>query len=331
MSRLSIWLIFATACILFTFYFIARTHIDPPSLPRITFESHAQSNWTAVFSSPSRLNLTLEGNERRYQEVVRERKAEIQRFGSDKVAFPAPFTEFYTLWDFFVPAFSCPCPVYRVGTLGDGGKWTCCVERALKTNRQSGGCVVYSLGVERQSSFEQEILHADKHCQVFGFDFSVAEFGPELLADAAVNHRAHFFPYKIGGGADNHSATPPEYSLRGIMDELGHDFVDILKVDIEGSEWHALLSLVSAFEGKPLPFGQLLIEIHVGYIAERNSLGSIDEWWSILEDAGLRPFWTEVNLLDVNFLRRGPLVAEWSFLNIRGNHALVDDTLPDYP
>jgi hypothetical protein len=32
----------------------------------------------------------------------------------------------------------------------------------------------------------------------------------------------------------------------------------------------------------------------------------------MLEDAGLRPFWTELNLLDVNVLRRGPLVAEVS-------------------
>jgi hypothetical protein len=32
----------------------------------------------------------------------------------------------------------------------------------------------------------------------------------------------------------------------------------------------------------------------------------------MLEDAGLRPFWTELNLLDVNFLRRGPLVGEVS-------------------
>lgn len=77
-----------------------------------------------------------------------------------------------------------------------------------------------------------------------------------------------------------------------------------------------------------------------------NTVGAIDDWWTMLEDAGLRPFWTELNLLDVNFFRRGPLVAEvrrsrrvlralkriqWSFINIRGKHALLDDTLPDYP
>jgi hypothetical protein len=68
----------------------------------------------------------------------------------------------------------------------------------------------------------------------------------------------------------------------------------------------------------------------------------------MLEDAGLRPFWTELNLLDVNVIRRGPFVGEvstiiprsislvrgrlqWSFINIRGKHPLIDDSLPDYP
>jgi hypothetical protein len=62
-----------------------------------------------------------------------------------------------------------------------------------------------------------------------GFDFSVTEWGPELRADTAVNSRAHFFPYKIGA-VDNHAASPKEYSLQGIMKELGHQFIDIWKV-----------------------------------------------------------------------------------------------------
>lgn len=115
-----------------------------------------------------------------------------------------------------------------------------------------------------------------------GFDFSVAEWGPELRADSEVNARAHFFPYKIGA-ADNHTASPKEYSLQGIMQELGHEFIDIWKVrsspspsasaveavqiDIEGSEFSALKAVIESFEGKPLPFGQMQIEIHIGYEA----------------------------------------------------------------
>ncbi|KAJ7737887.1 methyltransferase domain-containing protein [Mycena maculata] len=279
--------------------------------------------------SASRLSLTLEGNERRYQAAVKERKEAIERIGgANMAAFPAPFSAFYTLWDLFGVAFSCPFPVYRVGTMGDGGKWVCGLERAThQTN-----CIIYSMGVERQSSFEQEVLRQSEKCQVYGFDFSVSQWGPELRADTAVNSRAHFYPWKIGG-VDNHGANPKEYSLQGIMKEFGHDFIDIWKIDIEGSEFPALTAVIESFKGEPLPFGQMQIEIHVGggYTTEMDTVGAMDKWWTMLEDAGLRPFWTELNLLDVNFYRRGPLVAEWSFINIRGKHALVDDSLPDYP
>ena len=112
------------------------------------------------------------------------------------------------------------------------------------------------MGVERQSSFEQEVLRQSGDCQVYGafclstysiservleivikinipftsgFDFSVSQWGPELRGDAQVNSRAHFFPYKIGA-VDHHGADPKEYSLQGIMRELGHEFIDIWKV-----------------------------------------------------------------------------------------------------
>ena len=45
----------------------------------------------------------------------------------------------------------------------------------------------------------------------------------------------------------------------------GHKVIDILKVDIEGSELRALESFVKAYKDKnePLPFDQLLLEIPV--------------------------------------------------------------------
>ncbi|KAJ7079592.1 methyltransferase domain-containing protein [Mycena belliarum] len=327
MSRLGFWPFPAAVCFLLaTFYFVAVYHVSPGTALSGSYKPWRKAHPPAAPETPrTRLSRTLEGNEQRYQAAVQERRTTVAAM-ADQPAFPEPFSAFYTLWDFFAPVFSCPFSVYRVGTMGDGGKWVCGLERA--THQPS--CVIYSMGVERQSSFEQEALRQAEHCQVYGFDFSVAEWGPELRADSEVNARAHFFPYKIGA-ADNHTASPKEYSLQGIMQELGHEFIDIWKIDIEGSEFSALKAVIESFEGKPLPFGQMQIEIHIGYEAGMNTVGAIDDWWTMLEDAGLRPFWTELNLLDVNFFRRGPLVAEWSFINIRGKHALLDDTLPDYP
>ncbi|KAJ7868906.1 methyltransferase domain-containing protein [Mycena leptocephala] len=331
MAKLNLWA-FPTVFLLLTFlYLLAQQHEAVGvfdsffSKPVHSFE-HKPLH--AVLPVGSRLNLTLAANELRYQAAVRQRNVSIERIGGpEALAFPPPNTASYTLWDSYGPAFSCPFPVYRVGTMGDGGKWVCGLERA--THHRN--CVIYSMGVERQSSFEQEVLRQSPDCQVYGFDYSVSQWGPELLADTEVNGRAHFFPYKIGA-VDNHDVTPKEYSLQGIMRELGHDFIDIWKIDIEGSEFSALTAVIESFKGKPLPFGQMQIEIHLNFAPTHiNRVGTFDKWWTMLEDAGLRPFWTELNLLDVNVIRRGPFVGEWSFINIRGKHPLIDDSLPDYP
>ncbi|KAJ7888276.1 methyltransferase domain-containing protein [Mycena leptocephala] len=345
MARLNLWA-FPTVFLLLTFlYLLAQQHevlgvFDSFSSNQVhSFEPNSHKSLHAVLPVGSRLNLTLAANELRYQAAVRQRNMSIERLGGPNAlaVIQIPTTQYCCLHTlgFIRPAFSCPFPVYRVGTMGDGGKWICGLERA--THHRN--CVIYSMGVERQSSFEQEVLRQSPDCQVYGFDYSVSQWGPELLADIEVNGRAHFFPYKIGA-VDNHDVTPKEYSLQGIMKELGHDFIDIWKIDIEGSEFSALTAVIESFKGKPLPFGQMQIEIHLNFapthpdlvlVIDIDRVGTFDKWWTMLEDAGLRPFWTELNLLDVNVIRRGPFVGEWSFINIRGKHPLIDDSLPDYP
>lgn len=55
--------------------------------------------------------------------------------GSD--AFFWPFAG-----DFFLPAFSCPHELERIGALGDGGKWVC----GLSQLQEKEDCIVYSVG-----------------------------------------------------------------------------------------------------------------------------------------------------------------------------------------
>jgi hypothetical protein len=96
--------------------------------------------------------------------------------------------------------------------------------------------------------------------------------------------------------------------------------------------------VIESFKGKPLPFGQMQIEIHLNYKPDRASssfvcspraseiltdldliimtdittVGAFDKWWTTLEDAGLRPFWTDLNFIDVNCFRGGVNVIEVS-------------------
>jgi len=57
--------------------------------------------------------------------------------------------------DFFIPAFQCPHKVERVGTLGDGGKWVCGLDRVAKQDK----CVIYSFGLPLTPFFRRVLNH----------------------------------------------------------------------------------------------------------------------------------------------------------------------------
>ena len=73
---------------------------------------------------------------------------------------------------------------------------------------------------------------------------------------------------------------------------VGHTHIDILKIDIESWEFETITTLLNPYisSDQPLPFGQLQLEIHIW----DKSFAEYLTWWETLENAGLRPFWTEV-------------------------------------
>ncbi|KAF7375768.1 Lactoylglutathione lyase [Mycena sanguinolenta] len=140
-----------------------------------------------------------------------------------------------------------------------------CIASASATNHPN--CVIYSMeigGAGQSASsfdFEREVLRLREAAELYFLDPSVSEW-PELRVDhdTEVSSRAHFLPYKIGA-IDIDAAYP---SLQRIMQELGHPFVDILTISINGSALAALTTgIESSFQGQPLPFGQMQIEIHI--------------------------------------------------------------------
>ena len=94
-----------------------------------------------------------------------------------------------------------------------------------------------------------------------------------------------------------------------------HAFIDVLKIDIEGSEFDALMSFIASLEltgQDTLPIGQMQIEIHVW--KPRDGFRYFMEWWELLERFGLRPFWFEPNLVYVNLYRARPDAVEVGYL-----------------
>lgn len=132
----------------------------------------------------------------------------------------------------------------RLGRSGDGGKWICDPD-SLKTH---DSVLVYSMGSNNEFSFEEEIR--------------------ALLGDKAEIHT-----FDVGKGLN----VPPYVtyheamvtSLCDVMRDLGHlrRTVDILKMDIEGSEFDVLLS--ASKNGCLRLVNQISLEAHLmGWFAE---------------------------------------------------------------
>jgi hypothetical protein len=276
------------------------------------------------YELPSRINRS----EHIYQKVLDDRQGLIKKFGptaNDLLMFPPdrkPWPS-YTGWDFFPPAFNCPHELERIGDLGDGGKWVCGASRVA----EKPDCVIYSVGINGESSFEQDLLSRTKHCNIWGYDFSVTSFGPQIHRE--YRSRTHFHPWGLAGW-DSHGPEEknPLYTLQSLMTLNGHKHIDILKIDIEGWEFDTLTTLVKSYlsAGQPLPFGQLQLEIHLW----NKSFSDFLQWWELLESAGLRPFMTEPNLVYQNYNKKSSSeLAEYSFINLKGNNIFVTNPKPD--
>jgi len=298
----------------------------PFSGPSSQYYRDVYDGWRSPEGRWVTLSERLQEEEARYAATVKARQGLVRKFGPTKEEVQSyPTAGAYTLWDFFIASFQCPHHVERIGALGDGGKWICGVERLAKQKK----CVVYSFGINGESSFEAGLLERALGCEVWGYDFTVDKFGPEIERSLRLKARSHFQPWALGGhNAHSPDDNPKYYTLDALMKLNGHDFIDVLKIDIEGAEFDTLSTFLdvhrpkSSFASTTLPIGQLQLELHAW--DDYANFAFFHDWWAALEAAGLRPFWTEPNLVYVNYNDRSKArLSEYSFINIRGDHALV--------
>ena len=82
-------------------------------------------------------------------------------------------------------------------------------------------------GINGESSFEAEILERTNHCQIWGYDFSVNSFGPEI--PASEKHRTHFHAYGLAGrNAHGPDDDPKYYTLQSLFDMNGTLFAPVI-------------------------------------------------------------------------------------------------------
>lgn len=294
-----------------------------------------------VMSSDDDLDARLKQAEYLWQRSLEDRRFMVEEMGKDR-PFPDGYINPYNVWDFARPSFFCPHDLERVGTIGDGGKIVCGMTRyeALSPSPESemdsqgsknavnnnDELIVYSFGVSRDSAFEASLLERT-NASIWGYDYSVASWASQIKEEWLP--RARFNKLGISGHTDL-EARPPMSTIQDLMKANGHTYIDIMKMDIEGAEFDALSSLVdhtkelarkhgqAQQQQAVLPIGQLLLEVHFmkpprGFSIP-SDLTTWLEWWSSLEELGLRAVSNEDNWIgNVRFGK--PRFMEYTLIN----------------
>ncbi len=179
--------------------------------------------------------------------------------------------------------------------------------------------VVYSFGIGEDISFDQAI--ADKHkCTVHGFDptpKSINWLDGQELPDNFIFHKygiaeesgeVSFFlpknPEHVSGSVVHQSNVEQNYNIKvdmksftDIIGELKHSKVDILKMDIEGSEYSVLENIFSS----NVQINQILVEFHERFFKD-GKLKTI-KFVERLQSLGFEIFAISDSFEEISFVR----------------------------
>ncbi len=176
--------------------------------------------------------------------------------------------------------------------------------------------VVYSVGVGNDISFDLALIKRFG-CGVHAFDptpkcvrwLSEQSLPPEFhfrpvgLADydgvaRFVLPQSDFVSFHIGQEQQGEAVECPVQRLETIMQSLGHDHIDLLKMDIEGAEYPVIDDLLA---GTIRPH-QLMIEFH-HTVGDKPSLDRTRRAVTSLNDAGYRIFHISPVGMEYSFIR----------------------------
>lgn len=170
-----------------------------------------------------------------------------------------PTTWYQENWD---PDFSCAAEE-KVGPTGDGHKWVCDPHR-VRTD-----CIAYSVGSNGDFSFEMALQQHLPSCDIHIFDFT--DYTSNM--PRGLKTKAHFHSWGLRPSYytnttewDTAFSTQPWSdpkrpnlkfkTLKETMEVLGHDRVDLFKIDCEGCEWQSYQDWTKA------DLRQILVEVH---------------------------------------------------------------------
>ena len=152
-------------------------------------------------------------------------------------------------------------------------------------------CVVYSFGSNDDFDFEDSLHAVAPHCEILIFDPSGSRHENRQVRQLALSNISGHEALKLKED-DAELTKVDSLTLADVMAANGHRHVDVLKIDIEGSEHRVIDQLHAA--GWP-SVGQLLMEVHIGPDLQNHTIADLDLLVSRLEHAGFRLFSAEPN------------------------------------
>jgi len=179
--------------------------------------------------------------------------------------------------------------------------------------------IIYSFGIGEDISFDRAIIEKHK-CQVYGFDptpksikwinnqqlpqnFTFLNYGIDSKS-GFVNFNLPKNKNHISGSIvkhqnvdDNNIVSVPMKCFKDILNELGHKRIDILKMDIEGSEFEVIDSVLSA----SIEITQILIELHERFFVDGKT--KTTKLLKILKDNGYKVFAVSDSFEEVSFIK----------------------------
>lgn len=141
----------------------------------------------------------------------------------------------------------------------------------LKDFLETPDCIIYSIGCNNQWMFEEDLLKRT-NCQIHTFDCT----GPRSRFQEPQHERLHFHHKCLGSepsvpktecneNSPANTMCGPLETLEQLQASLGHDRLDLLKMDMEGFEINLLNSWWTNLKvGKPTNVypNQILMELH---------------------------------------------------------------------
>ncbi|CAM9949498.1 unnamed protein product [Bubo scandiacus] len=169
--------------------------------------------------------------------------------------------------------------------------WSVCLDErfSLIHRIRSKQCRLYSLGLGNDDN-QFEISMANSGCEVHRFDPSIKS--------AHIQEGRHLWYHRLSidwrdpnPAIAAHKLHSNTKKLGTILNEFGHQKIDVLKADVESAEWKILENLI--LEDVVEQIGQLVFEVHIhwpGFEVSGNDSTVVRYWYSLLRELELKDF-----------------------------------------